>query len=158
VASAPRHPTQAPRASVRPAVWIIALHAAVLLAHEVAHRQLGVDLALWQAVFAYAVIVAGPLLALALLWVRPRAGFALLALSMAGALVFTTYHHYVGVSPDHVAHLPPGQTRGLFRWTAAALALLEAAGVVVGWRGWSRTPTLAVPHDPTDPNTEEAQA
>ena len=140
-------PNYAP--SFRAATWIIVLHAAALLAHEIAHRRLGVDLALWQAVFAYAVIVAGPLIALVLLWVRPRAGFALLALSMAGALLFTAYHHYVGISPDHVAHLPPGQARGLFRWTAAALALLEAAGAWAGWRGWRRTRTLGVPHDPT---------
>ena len=143
------------RPATRAPTWIVVLHAAALLAHEGAHRLLGVDLAFWQAVFAYSVIVAGPLVALALLWVRPRAGFALLALSMAGALLFTVYHHYVGVSPDHVAHLPPGQARGLFRWTAAALALLEAAGVVAGWRGWRNTRTLAIPHDP-DPNTEEA--
>jgi hypothetical protein len=124
------------RPSTRATTWIVVLHAAALLAHDVAHRSLGIDLALWQAAFAYAVIVAGPLVALALLWVRPRAGFALLAATMGGALIFTVYHHYIGISPDHVAHLPSGEARGLFRWTATALAILEAAGVVAGWRGW----------------------
>lgn len=120
------------------AILVVIVHAAALLAHEVAHRRLGIDLAPWQTAYAYVVIVAGPLVALVLVRVRPRIGYALLALTMAGAVAFTVYHHYVAVSPDHVAHLPSGDARALFRWTAAALALLQAAGVAVGWRGYAR--------------------
>lgn len=132
------------------AAVIVAAHAVVLLAHEVAHRRLGVDLRLWQTAFAYAVIVAGPIAGVALARSRPRAGHALLALTMAGALLFTVYHHYVGVSPDNVAHLPPGGARPLFRWTSALLAPLEAAGAWVGWRGWRASRTLAVDANDSD--------
>ncbi len=114
------------------------VHAAVLLAHDAAHRRLGIDLAPWQTAYAYVVIAAGPLAALVLVRLRPSIGYALLTLTMAGALLFTVYHHYVAVSPDPVAHLPPGEARALFRWTAAALAVLEASGVAVGWRGHAR--------------------
>lgn len=123
---------------MRTAAAFVLLHAGALLAHDAAHRSLGIDLALWQAAFAYVVIAAGPLAALVLLRARPPAGHALLALTMAGALVFTVSHHYLAVSPDHVAHLPPGDARPLFRWTAAALAVLEAGGVAVGWRTHAR--------------------
>jgi hypothetical protein len=127
---------------MRTAAAIVLLHAGALLAHDAAHRSLGIDLALWQEAFAYVVIAAGPLAALALLRARPQAGYALLALTMAGALDFTVYHHYVAVSPDHVAHLPPGEARSLFSWTAAALAALEVAGLLAGWRGWVRAANL----------------
>lgn len=120
------------------ALIIVAAHALVLLAHEIAHRSLGVDLLLWQTVFAYGVIVAGPIAALVLVRARPRAGFALLGLTMGASLLFGVFYHYVHVSPDHVAHLPPGGARSLFRWTSSLMALVEAAGVAVGWRGWMR--------------------
>ncbi|HUG00740.1 MAG TPA: hypothetical protein VML95_02630 [Longimicrobiales bacterium] len=137
-------PAKASGPQIMPAaVLTVAAHAAVLLAHEIAHRRLGVDLRLWQTAFAYVVIVAGPVAGVVLARKRPRAGFALLALAMAAALLFTLYHHYVGVSPDNVAHLPPGGARPLFRWTSALLALLEAAGAWVGWRGWKASRTLA---------------
>ena len=139
--TAPRTP--AIPASARGAAWIVLLHAAVLLAHEIAHRRLGVELQPWQIVFAYGVIVAAPLLALALLIGRRRSGFALLAIAMAASLLFTVFHHYIHVSPDHVAHLPPGPARPLFQWTAAALALLEAAGTWAGWRGWRSAATFS---------------
>jgi len=134
--SAPRR-AQAPVA-IAPAVLLVAAHALVLLAHEVAHRRLGIDLAPWQTAYAYVVIAAGPLAALVLARLRPRIGYALLTLTMAAALVFAVYHHYVAVSPDHVAHLPPGDAGALFRWTAAVLAVIEAAGVAVGWRAHAR--------------------
>jgi len=114
------------------AVAIIVLHAAILAGHDSAHRSLGVDLAPWQIVFAYSVIVAGPLVSAALLFTRrARVGFALLAISMVGALVFGAYHHYILVSPDHVHHLPAGDAQPLFRATAAAMAVVELVGAAV---------------------------
>jgi hypothetical protein len=50
---------------------------------------------------------------------------------MLGSLLFGVYHHYVAVSPDHVAHLPPGESQPLFRATAALMACIQAGGVVV---------------------------
>ena len=55
----------------------------------------------------------------------------LLLLSMLGALIFGVCYHYLIISPDHVAHLPPGDARGMFRITAVLLVATEAVGVVV---------------------------
>ena len=55
---------------------------------------------------------------------------------MLAALAFGAVHHYVLVSPDHVAHLPEGDAQGLFRATAAAMLVLEAAGAWAGWRAF----------------------
>ena len=115
------------------ALGIVALHALVILAHDSAHRELPVELSLWQTIYAYSVIVLAPLVAVALVFTRAaRQGFTLLALSMLGALVFGAYHHYVGISPDNVAHLPEGEAQGLFRATAAAMIVIEIAGIGAG--------------------------
>jgi len=114
----------------RAALTVVVAHGLVLLGHDLAHRRLGVGLVLWQLGFAYLVIVAAPIVAAGLVFTRhARAGFALLAISMAGALAFGVYHHYVAVSPDHVLHLPTGDARLLFQVTAAVMALIECAGL-----------------------------
>ena len=45
--------------------------------------------------------------------------------------IFGLFYHYIIISPDHVAHLPAGEARGLFRVTAVLLLITEAFGVVV---------------------------
>jgi len=123
----------------RLALILVAIHALVLLAHDAAHRDLAVHLNTWQTIFAYSVIVVAPVLAVAAAFTRyAQLGFGLLAASMFGALVFGVYHHYILVSPDHVAHLPAGDSQGLFRATAAAMPVLEFAGVGLGVWGWRR--------------------
>ncbi|MFQ5526344.1 MAG: hypothetical protein ACE5GX_08800, partial [Thermoanaerobaculia bacterium] len=54
---------------------------------------------------------------------------------LLGSLAFGVYYHYVNISPDHVAHLPPGDAQGLFRWTALALPAVEACAAAVGLVG-----------------------
>jgi hypothetical protein len=128
----------------RLALLVVGVHAAVLLGHDYAHRDLVVELVLWQTLFAYSVIVLAPLAAAALTFTaRARTGYALLAVSMLGALVFGFYHHYVLISPDHVDHLPHGDTQGLFRTTAAVMVVLELAGAAIGAVGGSRTAAAA---------------
>ena len=61
-----------------------------------------------------------------------RIGADLLIGSMAGAFAFSTYFHYVLVSPDHVAHLPEGELQWLFRLTAASLLVAQGLGVTIG--------------------------
>ena len=101
----------------------VLLHAAVLLGHDAAHRSLGVELVTWQTVYAYGVIVAAPLVAAGLVFgSHARSGFLLLAIAMAGSLAFSVYHHYVGISPDHV------RTPSARRRTGA----LQADGVADG--------------------------
>jgi hypothetical protein len=121
-----KHGTQA-----RVAIVVLA-HLIVNLLHGQAHTRLGVGLSNWQNVYVIAVILLAPLVALALAFTRYlRAGLWLLLASMLGALIFGACYHYVIISPDHVAHLPPGDAQGLFRFTALLLVITEALGVVV---------------------------
>lgn len=108
-------------------------HLVVVVLHGQAHTRLGVGLTNWQQTYVLAVIVLAPLLALVLSLTRySLAGLWLLFASMLGSLIFGAIYHYFIISPDHVAHLPPGGARGLFRTTALLLLVTEAFGVVVG--------------------------
>ena len=111
---------------------VVLAHFVVNLLHGQAHTKLGVGLASWQQVYVITVILLAPLVALALSWTRyVRAGMWLLLVSMLGSLIFGAVYHYVIISEDHVAHLPPGDARGLFRVTALLLLITEAVGVIV---------------------------
>ncbi len=109
---------------------IVLAHLVVSMVHGVAHTQAHVPLSLAANLFVYIVILAGPLIGLALTWWTPRLGGWLIALSMAGSLVFGLVNHFVLTSPDHVAHVDP-QWRSLFATTAVLLAVTEALGVVL---------------------------
>ena len=118
-----------PRKTVTIAVLV---HLIVTIFHGQAHTRLGIGLSDFQNLYVLTVIVAAPLVALALSFTRYfRAGVLLLLASMLGSLVFGFVYHYVIISPDHVAHLPVGEARGLFRVTAVLLLITEAFGVVV---------------------------
>ncbi len=128
------------------ATVILAAHTAVGVVHELAHRNLGIELTAAQTLFVNLVILAAPIIAVILLWSRlKRAGTLLFTGSMAGSLLFGLYYHYGLVSPDHVSHLPDGNLQTAFQITAILLALLEALGVSVGiayrnaWRTTSPT-------------------
>ena len=114
------------RSSVR--AWLTATvlaHLVVSMVHGVAHTQASVPLSLAANLFVYIVILAGPLIGLALMWWSARLGGWLIALSMAGSLVFGLVNHFVLTSPDHVAHVDP-QWRPLFTASAVLLAVTEA--------------------------------
>jgi hypothetical protein len=125
---------------MKPSATIAVLaHLFVSLVHGYAHSQLGVGLSAWQNSYVLIVITLAPLIALALVWMRrARVGFALLAISMAGSLIFGGYFHYIGISPDHVSHLPTGDAQGMFRVTAVLLLATELLGAVVGVLGMRR--------------------
>ena len=111
-------------------------HLVIALLHGMAHTELGIELSAWQKNYVGIVIVAAPLLAGVLLWTRlARLGFLLLAASLAGALIFGGFYHYLFVSVDHVSHLPPGEAQGLFRLTALLLVVTEVFGIVAGLFG-----------------------
>jgi ABC-type xylose transport system permease subunit len=129
------------RRSVR--AWLtttVLAHLVVSMVHGVAHTQANVPLSLAANLFVYIVILAGPLIGLALTWWTPRLGGWLMALSMAGSLVFGLVNHFVLTSPDHVAHVDP-QWRSLFETTAVLLAVTEALGVVLAARFLARERT-----------------
>jgi hypothetical protein len=112
---------------------VVAAHAVVTLVHGAAHAALGVSLSAAANAFVVLVIVLGPLAGLALLLAgRESAGAAVLGLTMAGALAFGAWNHFVAAGPDHVAHLAPGPWRSIFQVSAALLAAIEAGGVALG--------------------------
>jgi hypothetical protein len=120
------------------AIAVVLVNAVVLLAHDSAHRSLGILLSPWQEAFIYSVIVAGPILALLVLRQNEAYGYALLILSMLGSFLFGVYHHFIAVSPDHVAHLPPGGAQCLFRVTAVLMAITQGAGAFIAAVGLAR--------------------
>jgi len=114
---------------------IVLVHLLVNLVHGAAHRELHIDLSAAEMVFVVAVILVGPLLAMALLWTAwQRLGLGLLAVTMAGSLVFGLYHHFVAMGPDHVAAQVAGFWGTAFVITACLLFLAEAVGTYIGVR------------------------
>jgi membrane associated rhomboid family serine protease len=115
---------------------VVLAHLLVNLLHGQAHTRLAVGLSTWQQVYVVIVILLAPLIALALSFTRyARTALRLLLASMLGSFIFGACYHYVIISPDHVAHLPAGEARGLFRITALLLLITEALGVVVAAMG-----------------------
>jgi len=111
---------------------VVVAHLIVNIIHGQAHRNLGVGLSNWQQIYVVTVILLTPLVALAFSFTRyARAALWLLFLSLVGALIFGFCYHYVIISTDHVAHLPAGDARGIFRTTALLLVITEICGVVV---------------------------
>ena len=107
---------------------LAAVHLAVTLWHSGAHSELAIGLPPLKLAYAYAVIVIAPPLAAALLWTRfARLGLWIFFLAMVGSLLFATYHHYILVSPDNIAHLPEGtpEAQARFVESAGLSALLE---------------------------------
>ena len=117
--------------------WIVTLvvlaHLVVNVLHGQAHTKLGVVLTTWQQADVMVVILLAPLVALVLSWTRyAKTGAWLLLWSMLGSLILGVAYHYIIISNDHVAHLPPGEARGMFRITALLLAITETIGVAAG--------------------------
>jgi hypothetical protein len=115
--------------------WLTAAvltHLVVSIAHGAAHDRAHVPLSLAANLFVYIVILAGPLIGLALTWPAVRLGSSIVAITMAAALVFGLVNHFLLASPDHVAHVEL-QWRPLFATTAVLLAVTEglAAGVAI---------------------------
>ncbi len=115
--------------------WLIAAvlaHLVVSVVHGVAHAQAQVPLSRAANLFVFIVILAGPLIGLALTWPAERFGSWLVALTMAGSLLFGLINHFALDSPDHVAHVA-ARWRPLFATTAVLLTLTEAlaAGLAI---------------------------
>jgi hypothetical protein len=84
-------------------------------------------------------VYAGPVLAAVLYWTPfRRLAAALLAASMAAALVFGIYFHFVAESPDHVSHRLSDGGGMLFVVTAVLLIPAEAVGTVFAIWSWRR--------------------
>jgi hypothetical protein len=120
---------------------IIVAHLVISLVHGAAHAQAHVPLSRAASLFVFIVILAGPLIGLGLTWPAERVGGWLVAVTMAGSLVFGVVNHFVIPSPDHVAHVSR-EWRPLFATTAALLAVTEVLALrfalrLVRERKWS---------------------
>ena len=114
-------------------IAVVLLHLAITIVHGQAHSGAAIPLPLAATLFVYLVILACPLVGLALARWRPVAGAWVVAASLGGALVFGLVNHFIIAGPDHVDHVAQAW-RPQFRITALLLVASEAAGVVVGVR------------------------
>jgi hypothetical protein len=112
---------------------IVVAHLIVSFVHGAAHAQAHVELSPAASAFVIAVILAGPVLGLALTWRAERLGGWLTAVTLTASLAFGVINHFILSSPDHVAHVA-AESRVLFAATAALLAVLEAAGAWMAWQ------------------------
>ena len=107
---------------------LVLLHLAVTVLHGRAHAGAVVPVSTAATIFIFTVIIAAPLVGLAVLWFLSVTGGAwLLAVSLAASLVFGLVNHFVLESPDHVARVV-ADWRVLFGTTAVLLAVTEALG------------------------------
>ena len=117
------------------AILVVVAHLIVQVPHGVAHNMLHIDVHLWQNIYILIVITVLPIVAAVMVWRRKRVGYLLLLLSMAGSFVFGLFYHFIAAGPDNVSSLSPHPWSTTFVWSAVLLALVEAAGVVIGLMG-----------------------
>ena len=110
---------------------VVLLHLAISILHGRAHSGAQVPLSPAAALFVYIVVLAGPLIGLAVWPWKPIAGGWIVAASLGGALVFGLINHFIIAGPDHVSHVA-AEWRALFGVTAALLLATEAAGAAIG--------------------------
>lgn len=111
-------------------LWLTAAvltHFVIAIVHGAAHAEARVPLSTAENTFVVVVILAGPLVGLALTRSAPRLGGWVVGAAMGGALLFGFVNHFVFASPDHVAHVDP-QWQPLFATTAVLLFVTEALG------------------------------
>jgi len=110
--------------------WMAAavlVHLVVSMVHGAAHNGAHILMSPSANLFVFVVILAGPLVGLAISWRLERLGSLIVALTMAGSLVFGFVNHFLLESPDHVRHVA-AEWRMLFGTTAALLAITEMLG------------------------------
>ena len=118
------------------ATLFVMLHLLIVLGHGKAHSQLHIEPTIWQRAFIALVIVIGPLLSMALLWMRlQKASLILLSVTMAGSLFFGVTYHFLVPGSDNALELHNGHWESLFRMTATWLAVIETAAVA--WCVWA---------------------
>jgi len=103
-------------------------HLAISIAHGSAHSGAHIPMSLVANLFVFLVIVAGPIAGLALSWRVERTGSLIVALTMAGSLVFGVVNHFLLNSPDRVTQVEE-QWRLLFGTTAVLLTITEMLGL-----------------------------
>ena len=116
-------------------ILVVVLHILVQVPHAVAHTKLHIDVSRWQNFYILIVINLLPIIAAVLIWRRKKSGFLILLLSMAGSFVFGVFYHFIAAGTDNVNSLGIYPWSNTFLWSAIFLALVEAAGALIGLRG-----------------------
>ncbi|MDY6764554.1 MAG: hypothetical protein SV377_02530 [Halobacteria archaeon] len=119
---------------------VLALHLIAGMLHGLPHFSVPVELKAWQWVFILLVINLIPVVGFILIWRQyPRLGSAIFTVSMAGALLFGLYSHFLVPNPDNVGHVH-GVWHLPFLLTAVLVAATDFVGVVTGaWVLTSKT-------------------
>ncbi|MFK8020887.1 MAG: hypothetical protein AB8B86_14050 [Pseudomonadales bacterium] len=121
---------------------IVVAHLAGNVWHGDAHTALEIALPETKTAFVMLVILAAPLLGVALLWFsHPLFGYLFIALSLLGSVLFSVYHHYVMVSIDNVDYLPQGSIADHTHFIDSAefIALSAIAGTVLAFYAAGRS-------------------
>jgi len=121
---------------------IVFAHLAGNVWHGDAHTVLEIALPETKTVFVMLVILAAPLLGLALLWFRQQLlGYLVVALSLLGSVLFSVYHHYVMVSIDNVDYLPQGSIADHTHFIDSAefIALSAIVGTILAFYAAGRS-------------------
>jgi hypothetical protein len=108
-------------------------HLVISVVHGAAHGGAQIAMSLVANLFVFVVILAGPVLGLALSWRAEWLGSLIVALTMAGSLVFGFVNHFLLDSPDHVSQVEE-QWRMLFGTTAVLLTITEMLGLGIAIR------------------------
>lgn len=111
---------------------VVMLHLIVSVVHGSAHDGAAVEQGPAAMAFIVLVIIAGPLIGVAWMWLNSRAGARLIAITMAASLLFGLINHFINPGADRVDHVAAAW-RSLFESTAVLLAVLEAAGAALGF-------------------------
>jgi hypothetical protein len=75
------------------------------------------------------VVLLTPMVAAVLLWTEfDRIGSWLLLSSIAGALLFGIYNHFIAISPDHVSQVSFAGWGLLFQVTAILIVIVDGLG------------------------------
>lgn len=119
---------------------VVLFHLAVNIVHGSAHTGAQIPLSFAGTLFVYIVILAAPLVGLAVWRWRPFLGGWTVAASMFGALLFGLVNHFILDGPDHVAQVA-AEWRQWFGATAVLLVVCEAAGAAIGiWAAGTKVP------------------
>lgn len=120
------------------ALALILIHLVVSILHGWAHQAAMVTLTTFGNVYVGVVITLMPVVAAVFLFTRKKKiGALLLALSMLGSFIFGFWYHFLSNTTDNVTQVH-GPWHSTFLWTAFALAIIELAGTVVGFRMFRR--------------------
>ena len=112
---------------------VVVGHLLISVVHGAAHGGAHVPMSLAANLFVYIVIVAGPLIGLALVRRAQRLGGGIVAATMAASLLFGVMNHFVLGGSDHVSAIA-ARWRWLFATTAVLLAVTEAMGCALALR------------------------